>query len=110
MKSAATLTYERFRLLTCSHIQLQKITFITFSASLRGSSFSAAILCVAHSKSVLQSLFRDSGGEMYSYHTKVTQNITMKAFTKALGDLKVRLKQQFCLRSQVCLGGGPPSD
>jgi len=32
---------------------------------------------------------------MYSYHTKVTQNITMKAFTKALGDLKVRLKQQF---------------
>ena len=89
----------------------------TFSASLKGSSFSAAIIAAAQRKRTLKCYIRDSGREMYWYHTKVTQNITMKAFTKAPETSCTRMKKTPVLpwlptrtHSQVSLSGGAPSD
>ena len=58
----------------CGHPDLNKIQFgsqsklcfiATFSASLRGSSFSAAIIVAAQRKRTLKCYIRDSGREMY---------------------------------------------
>ena len=95
MKSAATLTYERFGLLTCSHFSITNNYIRHLFSIAQG----LLVLCCHPWCSSQQErsakLFQRFRREMYSYHTKVTQNITMKAFTKALGDPKVRIKQQF---------------